>query len=487
MIIYFFKFNVSISHLTMPSRQNGAKSLKRMVARSSQGVSTGIEVNRCQMNYQQNLMKMLLVWYGTILTTQFIPKLIQFLHIVILTLIPSQKYSTFLGKAQNPSPSVTQYPTWALTGTSQLTLFQSWKARRQNTKQQSRNGYRNWFTPWMKYKDSMESSFTYLSSYQPGMPTSQAWRACWGHSLQILLCHITPLETRLKTSPGGSTSSITTKSLSQSLVHAALQTGVHSQMWAQALASSLLEGGVLGNLSLDGNEMGGTSDGQKLLALSFLSTLSSQPENQGNISKSSATIVEWLKAGGKGEAETEQLIMYSGESTTSQLLKNAFLLHATSPAKRTQPMDLHRAYMLLHPCYYQPFKSLRVSNDSSSTMIANLFPVSVILQLTETLQKPSQSPNKSNNSIKTQITNHSTSTNLIGSKSRSPSNWMRPNKICSQNPPTIPQNEACCIQPAFNPHPFNPVSSLPCTRLTLFMECWNLVTDSNSFGTINKS
>ena len=71
--------------------------------------------------------------------------------------------------------------------------------------------------------------------------------------------------------------STTTKSLGTSLVHASLQTEVRSQMPAQALGSVLssMEGGALGDLSLGGREKDGTLDGLKLLALSFLSALSS--------------------------------------------------------------------------------------------------------------------------------------------------------------------------------------------------------------------
>ena len=141
-------------------------------------------------------------------------------------------------------------------------------------------------------------------------------------------------------------SSITMKFLGESLVHASLWTGVNSCTQAQGLELELelVEGGALGVSFLDGKEMGRTLDGQRLLASSFLSALSSQPFNQGSISKSSVTIEEWWKASGKEGVKTKQQTKYSSEFTTSQLLTNAFLLHATSPPKKTWLTNLQRVY-----------------------------------------------------------------------------------------------------------------------------------------------
>ena len=75
----------------------------------------------------------------------------------------------------------------------------------------------------------------------------------------------------------------------------------------------------------------------------------------------------------------------------SQLLTSALLSQVMSPAKKIQLMDCQEAYTSQHPCYYQPSKSLKISNPSSLTTIANLFPLRVILQHTEILPNPSQS------------------------------------------------------------------------------------------------
>ena len=173
----------------------------------------------------------------------------------------------------------------------------------------------------------MENFSTYPSSYQLDELTSLAWRPCWGLSPQILSCLTTPLEKQPETLPGGSTSSITPKSLGTSLVLASLQTETHSQMpvWASGLALSLLEDGALGASSRDGKEKGEILDGQKLLASSFLSALSSQSAHLENVSKYLGIIEGWSKAGGKEEVETRKQVTSSGEFMTS--CYNFLLIH----------------------------------------------------------------------------------------------------------------------------------------------------------------
>ena len=229
---------------------------------------------------------------------------------------------------------------------------------------------------------------------------------------------------------------------------------------ALGLGLSLLEDGVHGALSLDGKKEVRTLDGQKLLASSFLSTLSSQSVHLESVSKSLVTIEEWLKAGGKEEAETKRQTTSSGESMTSQLFTNALLSHVTSPAKRTRLMGPLEAYTPQHPCYYQPSTSLRTSNSTSLTMTANLFPVSMISRLAEMPPNPSQSLNETM-LIMTQMMRSAPSTTLNGSSLRKPSNRLRPNEIHPQNPPTIQQTLLTTRPAAYSPR-LTPNPSILC-------------------------
>ena len=86
---------------------------------------------------------------------------------------------------------------------------------------------------------------TYMQAllYQQDEHISPSWRPCWGLFPQVLSCHITPHKTHQMTSNGGSTFSATQKSLGASLVHALLQTEVHTQIPVQAsVLESLLKG-----------------------------------------------------------------------------------------------------------------------------------------------------------------------------------------------------------------------------------------------------
>ena len=151
--------------------------------------------------------------------------------------------------------------------------------------------------------------------------------------------HHAPRHTLL-TSPGGSMSSAHPGSLDPSLARPPSRTRVPSQTPAQALASALLSAtdGALGVSSRAGKQRAGTSDGLKPLASSFLLALSAQQASRANISGSGEITKGWLKDGGRAGVETGRQTKSSDESTTSQILTNAFLSHATSPAEKTQQM-----------------------------------------------------------------------------------------------------------------------------------------------------
>ena len=84
--------------------------------------------------------------------------------------------------------------------------------------------------------------------------------------------------------------------------------------------------------------MAGILDGLKLLASSFSHALSAQQVSPASSSGYSEITEGSSKAGGKGRAETGRQTKCSVASTALQILTNALLLPATSPAEKTQQM-----------------------------------------------------------------------------------------------------------------------------------------------------
>ena len=216
------------------------------------------------------------------------------------------------------------------------------------------------------------------------------------------------------------------------------------------LALSLLDTGVLGALSLDEKMMGETLDGPKLLALSFLSALSSQPASRVIASKSSVTIKEWSRVGGKEEVRTKRQIKSSGEFTTSLLFTNALLSCVTSPAKTTQLMGPPKVYIPHYPCYYQPSTSPKTCSSSLSTTTPASFPVNRASQRLEPYQRLFRNQLKTPKNALFMV-NSTPDYMGNGSRAKIPSGQLRPNKIDTRNPPIFHQAAPNARPAAYSP------------------------------------
>ena len=226
-------------------------------------------------------------------------------------------------------------------------------------------------TIWTRRRSSMASSCMLASCSRLAALTSLASKASWVPSAQTPLFPTTHHTTPLKTSPGGSMPSAPPEFTDSSLAQPLSLTEMPPQTPALVLASALLlaTSGVPGISSRGGNQMVGILDGLKPLASSFLSALSAQPASQASSSGSLEIIEGSSKAGGKGGAETGRQTRSSVASITSQILTNALLLHATSPAEKTQQMRPQEdsTHLLLTSSQLSAFQTLSGNLSQMST------------------------------------------------------------------------------------------------------------------------
>ena len=417
MTIYFFECDVSIYHLIILKGKNGAKLLQKKVAEYNQGASIGTEAKQCWATCQQNLMKMWLVPSGITLILPWVLQLIRILHTVTLTLIIYQKNSAYPGKGWKPSLSVILYLIWDSTGISRLPPSQSQLGKRRNTKWLSRNGYWNRFTLWRKSKSFMKNFSTYPSSYQPDELTSNTFSdASLGVGISIVIA---------------------------GRWHAwCLVKGWKREGWDIGWAEAV---------------------GFEFLVCTLITV--STPGEYFKVFGDNWGVVEGWWKGRSQNTETNRIFK------TSQLLTSVLLSQVMSPAKRIQLMDHQEAYTPQHPCYYQPSKSLKIYNPLSSTMIANLFPLSIISQHMEMLPNASQSQ-KGTTLITTQTMNSTSLTTPSGFKLRKPSSWLRPNEIHVQNSPIVMQTQPATRPAAYSPQ-LTPNPSIMCPHC-LAWECLHL-------------
>src|SRR5277367_3718578 len=183
---------------------------------------------------------------------------------------------------------------------------------------------------------------------------------------------------------GGSMNSAPQRSYVPSQAQPSSQTGAPSWTPAQVLVSALLlaTSGERGISSWGGRQTVETSGGQRLSASSSSLDLSVQQAYQASFfSKSLVTTAVSLRAGGKEEAETGKPTKSSGTSTTSRILTNAPVSHATLPAARIQLMAPPEDSTLQSLVSSQRSASQTLSRNLSSTSITNPSPADVILDL----------------------------------------------------------------------------------------------------------
>ena len=169
------------------------------------------------------------------------------------------------------------------------------------------------------------------------------------------------------------------------------------------------------------------------------------------------------------KGEIKKQTMYSGKSTTSQLLTVALLSHTTSPAKKIQQMNPLTESMPPYLPYYLPYPFQKEFNNSLSTMIANLFPENMISQL----EVPSQNHSQNQSEITCALTPKQitpTAQTSSGSKLKSPSNRPRFHSPCTTSHTDSLHIKAFNIQPRPNSNPIPSLPSLPCPRSPTLME-----------------
>src|SRR5277367_3438655 len=184
---------------------------------------------------------------------------------------------------------------------------------------------------------------------------------------------------------GGSMNSAPQRSYVPSQAQPSSQTGAPSWTPAQVLVSALLlaTSGERGISSWGGRQTVETSGGQRLSASSSSLDLSVQQAYQASFffSKALVTTAVSLRAGGKEEAETGKPTKSSGASTTSRILTNAPVSHATLPAARIQLMAPPEDSTLQSLVSSQRSASQTLSRNLSSTSITNPSLADVILDL----------------------------------------------------------------------------------------------------------
>ena len=342
----------------------------------------------------QNLMKTLLTLSKIAHPTPFVPTLTLPFPTAMLTLTPFQSNWAFPGSPPRPSHSLVWSPSWASAGIYQTRQLRSRKKRRINTRTQSRNGSRRPPIPWKRSRSLTASYYTPASWHQQDVLTSPAWKPCWGLPLQVLLFHTTHPKAPMTISSGGSAPSAPKGFLVEFLVHVTSRITARSRMPAQesALQSSSQAIGELGGSFQGGKLREGTLGGPKQSALNSLYVLSSQLVSLASTSGSLVTTGASLK-GGKEGVTINKPTSSSGESTTSSLLANALLSHATSQARRTQQMPLPGAstHRILSSSLLS--KSQVLYDTSSQTLTVNLPHASSSLKLLGSTPSPTQSQN----------------------------------------------------------------------------------------------
>ena len=336
-------FTNSFQECTVPRTTSDAKvgttSSCSMVVATNQAAGFGTKGKACPTTRSPNSMKMQLApsWITPPSPTAL--NLTPVTHTVMPTSITFLGSSAFPGSHRRPSRFRQRYLTLALIGIYQNVPWPSRRGRRSNIWKPSEPGCPGPLTTSKKRRNFTANCYMPASCSRPAGLILLTWKASWLPSTKTPLFLTMPPVTLPLTSPGGSTPSIHPDHPVPSQARLSSQTEMPSPTPAQVLASALLSAtsGELGASSQVGRQTAGISDGLRPLASNFLLALSAQQASQARSSGSSETTKESLRGGGKEEVETGRPTRSSGASTTSQILTNAFLLHATSPVERTQP------------------------------------------------------------------------------------------------------------------------------------------------------
>ncbi len=246
--------------------------------------------------------------------------------------------------------------------------------RRRNTWRQFSVGKNPPSTHSKKSKNFTENFYMYAKWFQPVELISPTWKNSWPSSVFVLSCHVpNPTQWR-KISSGGSENCHKQQSADS---FPALTPSLTSQLsrtlarkWVSGLSS--VEDGGLGDSSRDGKQKEETSAGQRQSA----SYSSSQPSWRNTVLKrtikSTETTKEWLKDGGRAEAETRPQMKFSNSSTPFAKTPNLPSSHAMLLASTTQQMGHREESMVQGISFSHPSPSQPNSNNWLSTLTQKL-------------------------------------------------------------------------------------------------------------------
>jgi hypothetical protein len=371
MTISFSEFFSSISQHTTRTVQNGIWKSWPTEGNAKTEAGYGSEDQTCRTVAPQNLMRTSPSPFRTSPRAPLAHLPMKNSHILMPTSTNCQINSESPGRSPKQSPSILLSPTSVFCGISRHAQFLYPNQKRKNTPRQSQNGFRKRGTPWTKLKNYMGNYFMHASWYRTDVRTSPAWRPCFAPFVTVLSCHTPHPKTHIMTFSGGATFSDHTHSSATSLAPATSPTLARTQarVLESALASQSQGAGVPGAFSQAGTTTTETLDGRKQSASNSLSGLYSLPALPATTSKSSATIGESLKDGGKDAAETNPQMKSSVESIISQAFISALFTYDTSPAKTTQQTAHQEEFTL--PCNIssQRHQSQPKSVNSSSTLM----------------------------------------------------------------------------------------------------------------------
>ncbi|KAF8165623.1 hypothetical protein B0H34DRAFT_831819, partial [Crassisporium funariophilum] len=195
-----------------------------------------------------------------------------------------------------------------------------------NTLRLSKSGKVPQLTPFSMFNSFTENYFISPWWFPQAGPTSLAWNPCSAPSVTVLSCHIPHPEKHQAISNGGSSFCNPNQFCNPSRNQQTSSSTSHT--WTPALVLALLSqlaiSGGHGNWSQDGNQMGETLDGQRLLGSSYSLDTSSGVPKQAPTSRSMEITWALLKGGGMAAAGTNTQMSYSAKSPNYPVSMTAF-------------------------------------------------------------------------------------------------------------------------------------------------------------------
>ena len=201
-----------------------------------------------------------------------------------------------------------------------------------------------------------------------GKHTSPAWRPCWPHAVIVCSFRAPHPETPQATWNGGNPSSgeLPCPKLFSNLSDLLITRPTKTRAQALGWPSRSAQDGECGGWQPDGSPREGTSSGQRRSDSSCSQSIYAYYQKRANTLKSTGTITESLRDGGRGAAETYQPTASSGTSTSYREIATALYTRGTSRVDRTPPTCPHAANTL--PPHYSFVDCRRPPNSGLSSL-----------------------------------------------------------------------------------------------------------------------